>query len=236
MVLQDDDNGRRNEGELVVLGSDPGPTADAMSELLSGDGFRVETVRPFELFDAVRVRRPAVVVLRLGADRRCLGLVDILRGDPLGRRTSIVVTCDPSVVSAAEAARAGANGCFEEPVDEARLLARLAQLAEVPRRIALEIPVTLRRLGATDELPVPARTVDASETGLLLSATAPLQLDASYLLEARVSRGDFLLVSRVVRQACERGPGCFGLAFQHAPDLMRHAVAAIHAAAAPAAA
>lgn len=221
----------QGRNELVLVCGDGAPATLAMGELLRRAGFRVAAATPVEVYEVVRVQRPAVVVMRLDGDRRRLGLVDILRGDPLGQRTSIVVTSGAGTATHADARRAGANASFHEPVRARTFLRRIERLAGVPRRIALDVPLTLRKLRAADEgadSPIAARTLDASETGILLDASAPLDVDASYLVEARVSRGDFVLRARVVRRAAERGPGCFGIAFQHAPRLMRHAVAAIH--------
>lgn len=216
-------------GEKVLCCGTDGPATLAMAELLARAGFRVTTVDPVALFETVRVERPAVVVLRLEGDRRLLGLADILRGDPLGRRTGIVITWAGREVSHAEALAAGANAAYEEPVPEAGLVERVARLAGVPRRTRMDVPVTLVPLpeaaGGDAGDVIRGRMVEASETGLLLAVDAALHVDASYLVQARVARGDFVLRARVVRQAGERGPSHFGVVFQHAPELMRHAVA-----------
>jgi CheY-like chemotaxis protein len=198
-------------GPRILIADADDTHATWVWHVLRQAGYRPRHVPVASLAAAVPEVR--YVIVGVDAGHAGLALLADLQRLPGARDRRIVALHGGSRRAGDALRRAGASAALGKPVSPQELVDAMERLTAIAPRRPVAFGLTLLPDRGGDG--ATGRSLNMSDTGILVSCPADLTVGDGVLLHASAPRGDVTLRSFVVRRAEERGPGHWALRFDH---------------------
>jgi len=159
---------------------------------------------------------------------RCEELFETIRADPRMRKVSIILVCQDTLVQRERGRNCRVNAVMTMPVTEQQLTQRIRQLLMVAPRKVYRATLAVAIEGKFQGEPLPFRTENISESGMLIKAAEPLSPGAGVFLSFFLHDGTHVTgygeIVRSDRVPREKGMFFYGVRFTNIDDGSREAI------------